>query len=228
MAPEILTNEKYTNKVDIYVLGCIVYELCTLNFYFYNKTEGKINVTLYGNDLQDLIDKLVEKESNKRPSADEIYKIFDKYVNENNETSLINISQKSEVLKTFILEMSISKYLEQIKDKSLFREIRNKKAIKLGISSSFIPFFIGSFFFTGPIGWGLIITSYALIGLSFLGKHLINKFSKKDEFIKENEIIFELIESKMMEQIMKNFEYIIPKEKSLFIMMKILRKLLKR
>ena len=42
---------------------------------------------------------------------------------------------------------------------------------------------------------------------------MINKFSKNDEFIKENEIIFELIESKMMGQIIKNFEYKIPKEK---------------
>ena len=94
--------------------------------------------------MQDLIDKLVEKESNKRPSADEIYKIVDKYMNENNETSLIMISQKSEVLKTYILEMSITKYLEQIKDRTLYRELRNKEAIKLGLSSSFLPFYIGS------------------------------------------------------------------------------------
>ena len=42
MAPEILKNEKYSNKVDIYALGCIIYELCTLNFYSGNKTGGKI------------------------------------------------------------------------------------------------------------------------------------------------------------------------------------------
>jgi NIMA (never in mitosis gene a)-related kinase len=78
MAPEILRNEKYSNKVDIYALGCIIYELCTLNFYFGNKTEGKIDVSLFGNDLQNLIDKLVEKEPNKRPCVDEIYKMADK------------------------------------------------------------------------------------------------------------------------------------------------------
>ena len=41
MAPEILRREKYSNKVDIYALGCIIYELCTLNFYSGNKTGGK-------------------------------------------------------------------------------------------------------------------------------------------------------------------------------------------
>ena len=64
MAPEILRREKYSNKVDIYALGCIIYELCTLNFYSGNKTGGKINVNFYGEDLQNLIDKLVENEPN--------------------------------------------------------------------------------------------------------------------------------------------------------------------
>ena len=64
MAPEILRREKYSNKVDIYALGCILYELCTLNFYSGNKTGGKINVSFYGEDLQNLIDKLVENEPN--------------------------------------------------------------------------------------------------------------------------------------------------------------------
>ena len=31
MAPEIIKGEKYNNKVDIWSLGCIIHELCTLN-----------------------------------------------------------------------------------------------------------------------------------------------------------------------------------------------------
>ena len=213
MAPEILLNEKYSNKVDIYALGCIVYELCTFNFYFNNNTEGKINTTCYGNDLQDLIDKLVKKESNKRPSANEIYKIVDKYINENNEKGLISIFKNNKIINTFFLEASIIKYLEQIKDRAILREKRTKKIIELGLNLPSLPLILSSMFFTGPIGWGLSITACTIFGFSLLGKYLINKFSHKDKFIKENEIIFDLIESKMMELIVKNFEHNIPKEK---------------
>ena len=35
MAPEILKGEKYNNKVDIWSLGCLIYELLTLNKCFF-------------------------------------------------------------------------------------------------------------------------------------------------------------------------------------------------
>jgi len=53
MAPEILKNEIYDKKVDIWSLGCIIYELCTLNVCFksvintLNCSYGKINIRLY-------------------------------------------------------------------------------------------------------------------------------------------------------------------------------------
>ena len=50
MAPEELNNQKYNNKVDIWALGCIIYELLTLNICFES------------NGLPDLINKI-----NKRP-----------------------------------------------------------------------------------------------------------------------------------------------------------------
>ena len=34
MAPEIIKGEKYNTKVDIWALGCIIHELCTLNYCF--------------------------------------------------------------------------------------------------------------------------------------------------------------------------------------------------
>ena len=126
MAPEILTKEKYTNKVDIYSLGCIIYELCTLNFYFANKTGGKINISFYGNDLQNLIDKLVEIESNKRPNINEIIEIINKFINVCDEASLSKILKKNEALKTFTMEISIIKYLEQMKTRISFKEKKGR------------------------------------------------------------------------------------------------------
>ena len=41
MAPERLRGLKYNNKVDIYSLGCILYELFTLNEYYDDKFDKK-------------------------------------------------------------------------------------------------------------------------------------------------------------------------------------------
>jgi NIMA (never in mitosis gene a)-related kinase len=74
MAPEMLINSKYTNKVDIWALGCILYELCTLNYCFdniiyiiENKNTKKINLKYYNSKLQNLIDILLKTE-NERPN----------------------------------------------------------------------------------------------------------------------------------------------------------------
>ena len=218
MAPEIIKNEKYTNKVDIYALGCIIYELCTLNFYFGNQTEGKIDVSFYGNDLQNLIEKLVENEPNKRPNISEIEKIVNKFIDECGEISLIEIFKKNELLKTFYLEVYITKYLKQIKARALINEKFNQKIIDFGLSSLgslHLALSIWKFaFLTGPIGIALVITSMTVGGLYFyLKKTVDDLFSDKDEFVHENEIIFELIEMKMEKQIINNFEHKIPNEK---------------
>jgi len=42
MAPEIISGKKYNNKVDIWALGCIIYELCTLEVCF--QSEGLIGL----------------------------------------------------------------------------------------------------------------------------------------------------------------------------------------
>ena len=50
MAPEIFKNGLYNTKSDIYSLGCIIYELLTLNNYFEDKqmnTIQKINTKIY-------------------------------------------------------------------------------------------------------------------------------------------------------------------------------------
>ena len=68
-APEIETNEKYDYKVDIYSLGCIMYELFTLNEYYIDKIidekDGRIN-GIYEQKYQDLIDSCLSKQSKNR------------------------------------------------------------------------------------------------------------------------------------------------------------------
>ena len=76
-APEIIKNEKYDIRCDIYSLGCIIYELFTLNEYYIDKyfddKDGKIDIELYNPKWQKLINSLLKKKYNERPFIDEIY-----------------------------------------------------------------------------------------------------------------------------------------------------------
>ena len=78
MAPEMARNYQYNNKIDIWSLGCIIHELCTLDYCFPNQffiftgEYKRINQEVYGEDLQNLIDLLLSQDYHQRPSAEEI------------------------------------------------------------------------------------------------------------------------------------------------------------
>ena len=84
-APERIENGEYDDKVDIWALGCIIYELCTLRKcfpsrnYIYNiiinkqKLYGKIDLKYYSKDLQNIIDELLEPNPQKRPKIEKAY-----------------------------------------------------------------------------------------------------------------------------------------------------------
>ena len=76
LAPEILKGKDYNNKVDIYSLGCIIYELFTLNEYYADKVidekECKINLDIYNSKYQELIDLLLKKDYHERPNIGEV------------------------------------------------------------------------------------------------------------------------------------------------------------
>ena len=85
MAPEMIKGEQYNNKVDIWALGCIIYELFTLNICFQsnslfgfvnkilNSKHGNIDINKYNNKWQKLIDLLLQKNYKDRPNIDKIY-----------------------------------------------------------------------------------------------------------------------------------------------------------
>ena len=110
MAPDLFKGKKYDNKVDIWALGCIIYELFTLKVCFNSEyylglinkiLEGnydKINLEIYSSEWQDLIDSLLQKDPKDRPDIEEVYNIVislkNKKPKKNNINSLDAISSK--------------------------------------------------------------------------------------------------------------------------------------
>ena len=79
MAPEIVQGGKITKKVDIYSLGCIIYELFHLSRYHDDKMWNGIKIIdyeIYNEKWQKLIDLLLKTESNERPNIEEIIQMI--------------------------------------------------------------------------------------------------------------------------------------------------------
>ena len=86
LSPEICEGKAYNSKSDIWSLGCVLYELCTLNHAFdSNCMNGLIMKILrakhapipyyYSANLRNLVDSLLNKNAQRRPSANQILKL---------------------------------------------------------------------------------------------------------------------------------------------------------
>lgn len=83
MSPEVCQNHPYTFKSDVWALGCVLYELCTLKHAFsadnllglvYKIVQDKYDPipSIYSKDLQNLINLLLNKNATERPSVAQI------------------------------------------------------------------------------------------------------------------------------------------------------------
>lgn len=83
LSPEACDNQPYTNKTDIWALGCVIYELCALKLPFQanNLMELLVKITkedidplpkTYSKEIFRLIKSLLIKDEIKRPSCQEI------------------------------------------------------------------------------------------------------------------------------------------------------------
>ena len=86
MAPESCQSEPYTSKSDVWALGVILFELCTLRQPFqadnllglvfkFVQDEPDPIPSQYSPELQDLVRKLMTKNPANRPSTAEILKM---------------------------------------------------------------------------------------------------------------------------------------------------------
>ena len=84
MAPEVCTNQPYTYKSDVWSLGCVMYELCTLRHAFsaesllgllYQIVQGTfppIPEQLYDEGLRNLVYAMLSKQISVRPFASDL------------------------------------------------------------------------------------------------------------------------------------------------------------
>eukprot|EP00899_Mesostigma_viride_P027352 jgi/Mesvir1/7801/Mv11743-RA.1 len=87
LSPEICENRPYNNKSDVWSLGCILYEMCTLKHAFdaanfkmliHKILRGiypPISSTAYSKALSDLVTRMLQKNPRLRPSVNEILQL---------------------------------------------------------------------------------------------------------------------------------------------------------
>ena len=122
LAPEIEKGEEYNNKIDIYALGCIMYELFTLNVYYINKNIDKdvkkIDFDVYKKKWQYLTASLLDNDYNKRPDISKVVGQIDKYLYKTKE------NEKNEIkLDLIINEQDVDKEIYFLNDKNEDKKI---------------------------------------------------------------------------------------------------------
>ena len=243
MAPEIINGEKYNNKVDMWALGCIIHELCTLNFCFQSKSihgliekiinveHGKIDKN-YGEDLQKLIDSLLNKDYKKRPSVDEVSITIDKYFTGKIKEKIMEIFQLDESYQNYIIERNVLNSINQVKESIIARENKFLEIKSFGgymLMSISLRIILGAF-----TGW---FSTFAFLALAYSSGYFIGYKQKVNEkFITNNLVIIQNIQStlitsikeKLDKNILKQTVIIYNKENFYNKMMKIKNKLLEK
>ena len=212
MAPEILKGEKYNNKVDIWALGCIIFELCTLNFCFgsqsingliekiKNSQYDKINQNIYGEDLQKLIDFLLNVNYKERPNIDDVIKMVKYILNKSFIENIIEIFQEDEVYQNYIIEKNVLNSIDQVHETIVSRENKyyNIKYY-LGLFLIGVPLNILAAVLTGGIS--LIVTFIVGCGIGAGTGLVLNKILDPDEkrkFLMNNSNIINTIQGQLI------------------------------
>ena len=136
IAPEILYEKIYNYESDIYSLGCIIYELFTLNIY--NKDNlfheiKKINSDLYNIKWQVFIDSLIQPDYKKRFDINQVIQFLKNELNIKNNKILGEIYIKKEDVGKYIRIINSFENIKrewQFKDSDEDWKYENEKEIK--------------------------------------------------------------------------------------------------
>ena len=113
-SPEKQRKQPINNKTDIWSLGCILYEMTTLNLPFKDRNVSDINVQImnyrmnklyqYSNNLYNIISSLIQMIPHKRLSCEEI--LNHQFIKNTNNIQLVKIENK---VDNFMLEEELKK-----------------------------------------------------------------------------------------------------------------------
>ena len=124
LSPEMCEEKPYNEKSDVWALGCILYELCTYEHPFNASNQGALFIKIikenpkpilncYSKDLQYLINCILEKNTNIRPTCKEILGM----------PSVISWAKKFNLYKDIITECYEFEYYDP---SNLYQKILNE------------------------------------------------------------------------------------------------------
>ena len=143
IAPEMLNDLPYDYKVDIWSLGCIVYELCALETPFNGRNMNELFKNIkagryipipnkYSNDLKKIIALMLQTNPNKRISSIELLylPIIKSKMNKNYSKyqELIEKVKKPEIIQTILLQQKKLPKKEVIPKRSKSRDISKSRS----------------------------------------------------------------------------------------------------
>ena len=83
LSPELCEEKPYNHKSDIWSLGCVLYEMCTLRHPFEANNQGALILKIvrgkfdpspstFSKELSDMVNALLTRDYKKRPSIQEV------------------------------------------------------------------------------------------------------------------------------------------------------------
>ena len=117
MSPEVCQNRPYSFRSDMWSLGCILYELCTLTHVFRGSNLLSLLKSItsqpheplpkkYSSNLNSLVDKLLEKNPKDRPSCNDLLqtsfmkKVLNKFLHPDSIAELDTMSEEELIEET--------------------------------------------------------------------------------------------------------------------------------
>ena len=143
----------------------------------------QININIYGNDLQNLINSLLNIDYKKRPTVEEILKIINKYFSQLFFDQIAELFQEDEVIQNYLIERNIEKSIDMMSFTTLSREAKFSKiksyagTLLVGIPLNFIlGFFIGGISLIVVLGIGGVVGGSvgAIFGQIFNPEKILN------------------------------------------------------